>query len=657
MNGQNDVRVRVQVDDDTRQGLNSAEQNTGGFVDKLKGGLESLGPAAAVAGGAIAAGLAVAAAAAVVLKKALDASIERSNIGNTIAAQLGDTEHAAELGRLAGQVYADNFGASLEEAGTAVRDVMRNRLVPEDAADDAIKAITEKVLTVASVTEATSAQVSRSVHKLLVTGLAGSAEEALDLITRGVQEGADEAGDLLDTFDEYSIQFKELGLSGKEALGLISQGLRGGARDADTVADTLKEIAILAQDGSKKSSDAFKLLGLDAKQLGTMFASGGESARKAFDMVLDKTKAIKDPMEKNAVAVALFGTKAEDLQDSLFGLDLDSAADELGNVAGAADKASAALGQGLGPAIDTLKRKAEMGLADLGDKIAPYVMEYAEAIGGFAKGLGDVFKDSEVPGEVLDSLRQVAHDYLPALREALGYIVDKVRANKDEFEAFGRVLADVIIPAFGFGLVNGLKLAAMAIGNVIEVFGFLVNAGQNARRGALELAIAFLAMFDQVLTGAQKAFGWIPGIGPKLDKAVTEFKEFVAKVNNELKNIRDEDVYVRTHFVGGRGQARGGEMRTGGIKGAAVGGVRDGLTEVGEEGRELVRLPQGSMVYPHANTEQMRTMGGGGGGGPMVLQLEIIGNDTDTGRFIADLLNKTVRLRGGNVQLAVMGSA
>jgi hypothetical protein len=102
MNGQNDVRVRVQVDDDTRQGLNSAEQNTGGFVDKLKGGLESLGPAAAVAGGAIAAGLAVAAAAAVVLKKALDASIERSNIGNTIAAQLGDTEHAAELGGVLG---------------------------------------------------------------------------------------------------------------------------------------------------------------------------------------------------------------------------------------------------------------------------------------------------------------------------------------------------------------------------------------------------------------------------------------------------------------------------------------------------------------------------------------------------------------------------
>jgi TP901 family phage tail tape measure protein len=648
----NDVRIRVRVDDDTRQGLGEA---TGG----VKGALEKLGPIAAAAGAAMAAGLAIAATGAALLKKALDASIERANVGNLVAAQLGDTEHAAEWGKLAGRVYADNFGESLADAGNAVRDVFRNKLIPEDAGDDAIKAIAEKVLTVGTLAEASSAEVSRSVHKMLVTGLAGSAEEALDILTRGFQNGANEAEDLLDTFDEYSIQFKELGISGKEALGLIGQGLKGGARDADTVADALKELAIRAQDGSKASLDAFKALGLNGKELSGMFARGGESARTALDMIIDKTKDIKDPMERNAVAVGLFGTKAEDLQDALFGLDLDTAVKGLGDVTGAADKASTALGQGLGPTIETFKRKAQQAFADIGDKIAPAVLEYVGILQGFAGELAGVFEGSAVPGEVVDSIKQLAHDYLPALKDGLAAIVGKVRENKDQFEAVGRILAEYVIPAIGWLLVKGVGVAVMAITGLVETFGFLVNVGTRVREFAINLALVFLNAFDMIVTTAARAFGWVPGLGPKLDKAAREVHEFVGKVNNELKNIRDEDVYVRTHFVGGRGQTRGGDYRTGGITGAlsyaATGGVRGGLVKVGEDGAEFVRLPTGSMVYSKANTNQMQAMGGGGGGA-QVIQLMITSDGTAAANYALDVLANATRIRGnGSVQLAVMG--
>jgi phage-related minor tail protein len=659
MAGENDVRIRVRVDNDTRPGLGAAEQDAERSTGRIGGALEKLGPVAAGAGAAMAAGLAVATAAAAVLKKALDASIERANVGNLIAAQTGDTEHAAELGKLAGKVYADNFGESLQAAGNAVRDVIRNHLVPEDATDEAVKIVAEKLLTIGDIAEADSAEVARAVHKMLVTGMAKDADEAFDILTRGFQNGADEAGDLLDTFDEYSIQFKELGLNGKEALGLISQGLRNGARDGDTVADTLKELAILAQDGSKKSSDAFKMLGLDAKQLGTMFASGGDQARSAFEMVLDKTKMIKDPMEKNALAVALFGTKAEDLQDALFGLDLDKAAAELGDVEGATNRASDALGKGLGPAIETLKRKAQMAFADLGDKIAPFVMEALAAYQEFADKMGNAFEGSEVPGELLDALKQLAHDYLPALREGLGYVADKVSENRETFEKLGHVLAEYIIPAIGFILVEGVGVAVMAIDGLINILTTLVTVGTAVRNFAIELALIFLSTFDKIVTGASKAFGWVPGLGPKLDQAAKEVHEFVNKVNNELKNIRDEDVYVRTHFVGGVGQSRGGDYATGGITGAlsyaATGGVRGGLVKVGEGGSEFIRTPTGSMVYPHANTAQMEAMAGQGAGLHVVL--EIVTDHTEHGAYLADQLAKTVRARGGNVQLAITGKA
>jgi hypothetical protein len=622
MAGENDVRIRVRAEDDTRQGMGQAS-------DGIKGALEKLGPIAAGAGAAIAGGLAVATAAAAVLKKALDASIERQNVGNLIAAQIGDTSHAAELGKQAGELYARGFGETLQEAGTAVRDVLRSKLLPEDAADDAVRAISEKVLTVAQITEATSTEVSRSVHKMLVTGLAGSAEEALDLITRGVQQGADEAGDLLDTFDEYSIQFKELGLNGKEALGLISQGLANGARDADTVADALKEIAIRAQDGSKASLDAFKALGLNGKQLSQMFSSGGEQARKALDMVIDKTKNIKDPMERNAIAVGLFGTKAEDLQDALFGLDLDTAVQGLGDIDGAADKASKTLHSGLGPALEKIKRQVGQAFADVGDKLAPGVLEYIDTLKEFGREVKEVFDGSAVPGEILESLRKVADDYGPKLKEVLGGVADKVRENKGAFEIMGRVLASDVIPFLGGTLLIGLQLAGGAIEGLITSVGLLVVGFTVAKQQVTEqvtgMAQGVLRQLDIIVTGAAKGFGWIPGIGPKLEAAAADFHRFVTKVNNELSNLRDHDIYIRTHFVGGQGQSRGGEYRTGGIKGAATGGIRDGLVEVGEEGRELVRLPTGSQVYPHANTRQLEAMSAQGAA-PRAVEVRITGS-------------------------------
>jgi hypothetical protein len=611
MAAENDVRIRVRVEDDTRDGM---QESSGG----IKGALEKLGPIAAGAGAAIAAGLAVATAAAAVLKKALDASIERSNVGALIAAQTGDTKHVAELGKMAGKVYADNFGESIQEAGAAVRDTIRNHLVPEDAGDEAIKAISEKLLTLGQIAEADSSEVARAVHKMLVTGMAKDATEAFDILTVGFQNGANDAGDLLDTFGEYSIQFKELGLNGKEALGLISQGLRNGARDGDLVADALKEIAIRAKDGSTASATGFKMLGLDAAKLGPMFAAGGASARKALDMVIDKTKGIKDPMTQNAVATALFGTQAEDLQDALFGLDLDTAVKGLGDVEGAADKASNALGSGLGPAIETIKRKFQQAFADFGDKIAPYAMQAVAIYQEMAEKLSHVFDGSEIPAEVTDALKKVAQDYLPALREGLSYIVDKVEENRATFEKLGHILAEYVIPALGFLLVNGVGVAAMAIGGLIDTLTIMISMGTRVRDFVIGIMLTFVNMFDTIVTGAAKSFSWIPGIGPKLEAAAKEVHAFVEKVNSELKNIRDEDVYVRTHFVGGQGQSRGGEFRTGGIKGAATGGIRDGLTMVGEEGRELVRLPQGAMVYPHANTTQMQAMANAGGGGVKV---------------------------------------
>lgn len=92
-----------------------------------------------------------------------------------------------------------------------------------------------------------------------------------------------------------------------------------------------------------------------------------------------------------------------------------------------------------------------------------------------------------------------------------------------------------------------------------------------------------------------------------------------------------------------------GHHATGGIIGAATGGARGGLTWVGEQGAELVRLPYGSTVYPAGQSRAMAARGGAGQ--PVVIEFVSSGGTAD--KLLLQWLRKSIRVRGGNVQLAL----
>lgn len=350
----------IEIGLDTKEVAKGASEVEG----RLKKTWAGVTKAAAIGGAAVGAALLA----------GIDQVVESSKPMALLEAQLGGSpEFAAEMGRNAGAVYAKGVTDSMEEAAGAVRDVWQNKLVPEDASDAAIQAVSNKLVALGKTTESSTKEVATAVSTMLRTGMADSADEAFDVIQKGVTKGVDKADDLLDTFTEYSTQFRKLGLDGPEALGLLSQGLKGGARDADTVADALKELSIRAIDGSKASTDAYKALGLDAKSTAADFAAGGDRASGALATVLDKLKAIKDPVKQQAAAVGLFGTKAEDLGDALFKLDPKTATQGLGKLAGSADAAGKALEESAGAKLESFKRQAQAALVDQLAKAIPYI--------------------------------------------------------------------------------------------------------------------------------------------------------------------------------------------------------------------------------------------------------------------------------------------
>jgi SLT domain-containing protein/phage-related minor tail protein len=379
----------------TSAGQEAGRGFLGGIGGVLKAGVVGV---AAGAGALFAAGFA----------KAVEDDKSNAKLG----AQLGLTEReSAAAGKLAGKVYAAGYGESVDQVNQSLKALSQNSVASINAPRKELAGLSKAALNLAETFDADVADSARAAGQLIRTGMVKDAKQAFDLITVGFQRGADKAGDYLDTLNEYSTQWRDLGLTGAQAVGLITQGIAAGARDSDIVADALKEFAIRAKDGSDTTKQGFDALGLSADKMAATFSKGGPGAAKALDSVLDRLRKIEDPVKRSQTAVLLFGTQAEDLQQSLYALDPSKAVSDLGKVSGAADRMGKTLHGTATQQIEVFKRQALQGMAnfatkyalpavrDLGVFLNRYVLPPAQTVGSAVagvlvpavKGVGDAF--------------------------------------------------------------------------------------------------------------------------------------------------------------------------------------------------------------------------------------------------------------------------
>lgn len=365
----NIIEVTIRSIDATKAGISSAEGGFGGLGKAASGAMAVA--AAAIAG----VGLAVAALGAQ-LFKAMDIEAARSKL----QAQLGLTAAESETyGRLAGELYSSAYGESLDDVNEALRFVTQNIGDQMGESEGALKDASAAALDLANAFDVDLSESTRAAGILLKNGLAANAEEAFDIITVGMQNGVNAGDDLTDTISEYAPLFSRLGLSGQQALGMISQSMKAGARDSDFAADAIKEFSIRAIDGSKLTIEAFKDLGLNAEEMQSAIARGGPGAAQAMDTVLERLRGIENPSLRAATAVKLFGTKAEDLGDSLLAIDPSTAVASLGEVAGAADRMGDSLANNAKTKLETFKRTIETNVSNfIGETVLPKVVELAE---------------------------------------------------------------------------------------------------------------------------------------------------------------------------------------------------------------------------------------------------------------------------------------
>lgn len=465
-----------------QKGQQAGEEAGSGLAAGIKGKLHAgLGSAL----GAIGIGAGIGAGVTSGLTQALD--VGKAN--DKLRAQLNLTkDESSRLGKAAGQLYSKGYGESMGEVNDAISSVIRN--VPElrNASVPVLKEISAGALDIARVFDQDVGGVTSAVSSMLKSGLAPNAQAALDVLSKGFQSGADKGGDLLDTFTEYSVQFEKLGLDAPSSLGAINQLLAGGARNADVAADAFKEFSIRAIDGSKSTKDAFKTLGVDYKGFTGDLAAGGDRAKGALSVVVDELNATKDPLERNRVGVELFGTKWEDLGDSFRNLNLDTATDSLGKLAGAtkglADQSDSSRIQGFIRGVQT-------GFVSIiGGQVIPKVKEFAtahrEELAGALKTVTGIWNDTLLPA-LKTGAGILTGTVIPAISSLVGWMKDHNTVVK--------VAAVVAAALFAVYKVGSAIIAVQAAGGLLKYL-----ASMNLVTTATKIWAGIQAVMNVILT-------------------------------------------------------------------------------------------------------------------------------------------------------------
>ena len=375
-------------------------------------------------------------------------------------------------------LYKDAMGESLDDIAASMSKV--NQIT--GSMGDELRDTTYNALLMRDTFEWDVGESVRSVD-MMMKQFGISSDEAYNLLAQGAQNGLDKNDNLLDSVNEYSVHFKQLGFDADEMFNVFANGAESGVFDIDKLGDAMKEFGIRSKDGSDTTADAFAAIGADAATMASMFTAGGAKAREAFDRTIYGLKEIKDPVERNAVGVALFGTMWEDMgEEAIFAM-----ADVKGSIKGGTDALEAINDvkyDSLGSALTAIGRSIQT------DIVLPIVNDAMPTIKNAieqAKGFIEDFK-SGLLGTAGDT--ESAFWKIGAVVGAIGNIIGNVAS-------FAVQNLDTILPAIAglvaaFTVYKTLMMAItiaqkvkMAIDVAMAAKEYIVTAAQWAMNSAM----------------------------------------------------------------------------------------------------------------------------------------------------------------------------
>ena len=238
---------------------------------------------------------------------ALEAYSDTENAVTKVNAYFGETGQAAEQSAsVIKAVYSAGVGESMDAVANAVLMVKKNL---GDLSETDLTNLTQQAITLEELYGIDMNETLRGVNSLMQQyGL--TAQEAMDYIVVGTQNGLDKTNELGDNLSEYAGKFSQAGYSASEYFQLLDNGLKNGAYNLDKVNDAINEVTTRLVDGT--IGESIGMFSTKTQELFTSWQNGGATQKQVIDSIVADIGNCTNQQEALNLAALAFGTMAED---------------------------------------------------------------------------------------------------------------------------------------------------------------------------------------------------------------------------------------------------------------------------------------------------------------------------------------------------------
>lgn len=411
-------------------------------------------------------------------------------------------------------VYGAGVGESMDSVANAVILVKKNL---EGLSKADMTHIAEQAMTLDELYGIDMNETLRGVNSLMKQyGL--TAQEAMDYIVKGTQNGLDKTDELGDNLSEYAGKFKQAGYSVSEYFQLLDNGLGGGAYQLDKVNDAINEVTNRLADGTiAKEIGQFST---GTQQVFQDWKNGGATQKQVIDSIVSDISNTTNQQKALNKAALAFGTMAED--GSLkFITSLTSVGDTYQKVGGAAQ---GMFDQTTTPAqqMESNLRKVQAALEPLGETL----MELANTVlTPVADGLAKV-------AQWFGSLPQPMQDFavvLGALAAAFVVLAPLVAGIVTAVGLFKTALLPVLGPVAAIAAGIALVVA------VVKNWGAIMEWGKGIIGAAVDAVGEKIAQLKEWWAAIQDAAGGVAdAVGGAISAVITTVEDVFTTVRDTV---------------------------------------------------------------------------------------------------------------------------
>ena len=429
--------------------------------------------------------------------KAVSAYAETETAVSKVNAYFGETGEAAEASaEIVKNVYGSGVGQSMDAVAEAVIMVKKNL---GELSDTDLTNLTKQALTLEELYGIDMNETLRGVNSLMKQyGL--TAQEAMDYIVRGTQNGLDKTNELGDNLSEYAGKFEQAGYSASEYFQLLQNGLQGGAYNLDKVNDAINEVTTRLADGT--IGDSIDLYSQKTQSLFLAWQNGEAAQKQVIDSIVADIGSCTSQQEALNMAAQAFGTMAED-GNLKFITSLTSVGETYDNVAGSAENLFSQTQTPM-QEMEANTRKLQQALVPLGEKIVELANVVLPPLVAIITAVSEVFGMLPEPVQNFVVI-------LGALLVAFTALTPVIAALAVSFGALNISLLPVI------GIIAGVAAAIAGIIAIVKNWGAITEwfgqLWQAVSEKLMELWNGLVVFFTETIPAAfQKFIGFFSSI-------------------------------------------------------------------------------------------------------------------------------------------------